>query len=413
MNKKNILALILSACLITLVLIFSVNIMIDLGTRADANQNQSFTTEEISYNKDGNDTNLNNSASNNKDLSGPLIDITETEPWLLTNPDDMGFDNQAYANVIDEDTATKNTLGGALLPAPDLSLILDSDEVDYMAYIPIMQYDSQIEAALDIENPDISINAKSAILIDVNSKQVLYHKKAVEPTFPASTAKLLSALVTLDWCELDEEITVGDEIKMIPSDSSIAHLKIGQILTTEILLNAMLLPSGNDASYVAAVYVGRKSLDNQSADKLDAVLEFTRLMNEKAKVLGVKNSCFKTPDGYDALGQYTTAYDMALIGVAAVENEIIKEICSQGKARSILPSGQDITWYNTNSLIKNSSGNYYPYATGLKTGTSTMAGKCLIASGEKDGKEVLCVILYSTTHGRWQDARKLLDYGLQ
>ena len=91
----------------------------------------------------------------------------------------------------------------------------------------------------------------------------------------------------------------------------------------------MLVPSGNDAAYVLAAYVGRKSLQNSDASLKEAIPEFIRLMNEKAKSLGALNSVFKTPDGYDAIGQYTTAYDMGLIGMAAANNETIVEICSK------------------------------------------------------------------------------------
>ena len=89
-------------------------------------------------------------------------------------------------------------------------------------------------------------------------------------------------------------------------------------------------------------------------------------MNDKAKSLGTINSCFKTPDGYDAIGQYTTAYDMGKIGMAA-DNETILEVCGKSKARNVFADGSDVTWSNTNSLIVKESGRYYPYCLGLKT----------------------------------------------
>ena len=200
---------------------------------------------------------------------------------------------------------------------------------------------------------------------------------------------------------------------MIASDSSTAYLSKGQMLTVSNLLEGMLLPSGNDAAYAMAVYVGRKSLENKKASKEEAVVEFTRLMNEKAKELGAKNSCFKTPDGYDAIGQYTTAYDMGLIGIAAAENSLIVEVSQKSRSRNIFASGDDVTWGNTNKLVTKNSGQYYSYAIGLKTGTSTMAGRCLVAAAIKDGRKVVCVILDSSSSGRWNDAIKLLKYGLE
>jgi D-alanyl-D-alanine carboxypeptidase (penicillin-binding protein 5/6) len=214
-------------------------------------------------------------------------------------------------------------------------------------------------------------------------------------------------------CKEDEEVTIGDEITMITSDSTRAYLKEGQILTIRNLLEGMLLPSGNDAAYAIAAYVGRKSLQSPDATKEEAVIEFVRLMNAKAKKLGVKNSCFKTPDGYDAIGQYTTAYDMGLIGVEAAKNETIIDVSGQSSSRNIFVSGEDVTWNNTNKLISRYSGQYYSNAIGLKTGTSTMAGRCLIAAAESDGKEVVCAIMDSSSAGRWEDAIALLKYGLE
>ncbi|HHV12729.1 MAG TPA: D-alanyl-D-alanine carboxypeptidase [Clostridiales bacterium] len=301
----------------------------------------------------------------------------------------------------------------AMDPAKAPELIYDSTTVDYLSHIPEMNFDSALEAALDIENPDISIDAKAAILMDADTLEVLYYKNAVKAMFPASTAKLLTSLVALSWCELDEQVTVGDEITMMASDSTRAYLEEGEVLTVHNLLEGMLLPSGNDAAYAIAAYVGRKSLDKPEATKEEAVVEFVRLMNEEAARIGVKNSCFQTPDGYDAIGQYTTAYDMCLIGAEAAKNSTITEITKKSKGRNQFISGEDITWKSTNKLITKYSGQYYAKATGLKTGTSTLAGRCIVAAAEEGGRRVVCAILDSTSAGRWEDAINLLEYGLQ
>ena len=98
------------------------------------------------------------------------------------------------------------------------------------------------KTALEISNPDISVSAKAAILIDANTKEVLFHKNACEPVFPASTSKVLSSLVVLDWCKVDEEVHVGEEVTYIAPDSSVANIKKGQVLTIGNLLEGMLLP---------------------------------------------------------------------------------------------------------------------------------------------------------------------------
>jgi len=348
----------------------------------------------------------------NNGISNPekTGDITQPTTSIKTNT--TLADNSVTSSNI-KGPGTEDTLGTSVLAAPDLELIYDCNTVNYEAYIPKTVFDSKIETMLDIDNPEISIKAEAAILFDAKTKEVLYYKNPIEAVFPASTAKLLTCLVTLEWCNETEEVTIGDEINMIASDSSQARIKAGQVMTIRNILEGMLLPSGNDAAYAAAAYVGRKALQDINAPKEAAILEFTRLMNLKAKSFGVKNSVFKTPDGYDALGQYTTAYDMGLIGLAAMDNKLILEISQKSRSRNVFPSGEDVTWENTNSLINRNRGQYYSKATGLKTGTSTMAGRCLVASATDNNREVLCVILNSSSSGRYEDATALLKYGLR
>ena len=168
-----------------------------------------------------------------------------------------------------------DTIGDDILELPDMELICDSSQVDYMNYIPDMVYDSKIESDLDIINPILDIKAKSAILIDAKTGKVLYYKEPIVPVFPASTSKLLTALVTLDWCMEEEEVVVGDEIKLVASDSTLARLKKGQVLTIRNALEGMLVPSGNDAAYVLAAYVGRKSLRNDDANLKEVILSLS------------------------------------------------------------------------------------------------------------------------------------------
>ena len=320
---------------------------------------------------------------------------------------EISFVNETYHNNAIIINSAKSS------PVKKLPLIIDSSTVDYMSYVPKMKYSSDIKSALDIKNPSINLAASSAILFNANTGEVLFFKKPVIAVFPASTAKILSSLVALDWCKKDDKITVGNEIKMIASDSSKANLKQGQILTTSTVLRGMLLPSGNDAAYVMAVYVGRKSLKNTKATNIDAITEFVRLMNLKARDLGAVNSCFITPDGYDARGQYTTAYDMGMIGLAAIKNKTILSITNKSSTKDTLISGEKVSWNSTNSLIKKDSKWYYSNAIGLKTGTTVMAGRCLISAARKGDDLVVCVVMNSTSEGRWNDSLKLLKYGLK
>lgn len=390
----------------------------------------------------------NSSDSSNNGTSIEIVDnssislVTE-EPWLSSNPSDAGFiaeepvqiqgdtssiqeqststDDVLSANIKSEgDEANAGTEPKAPLETAETSvgtlagpqLIYDSRTVDYYSYIPETQYDKDLAVALDIKNPKISVDAEAAILFDAKTKKPLFHKNPVMAEFPASTSKLLTAIVALENCSLEDVVTIGDEITMIASDSTTAGIRQGQQLTIRNLLEGMLLPSGNDAAYSIAVHIGRKALGNSSACKEEAVDKFISIMNEHAKKLGVKNSSFKTPDGYDAIGQYTTAYDMGLIGIAAIGYDTITEICQKSRSRNIFVSGEDVTWESTNKLITRYSGQYFSSAIGLKTGTSTMAGRCLVAAARRDGKEVVCVIMDSSASGRWEDAIALLEYGL-
>lgn len=416
MNKKSLFGLILFASLFLACMFFTTNLLLQQSSKADTGVGQTELTEKDNTKDNTDDKGIASSVTTGAEPTGAAdstnvieeatagfatnttTDIVNEEPWLFTNPSDTGTTDDSL------------TASAVAVEAPQL--IYDSTKVNYESYIPEMLYDSELEVALDITNPDLEIDAEAAILFDADTKQVLFYKNPVQAMFPASTLKLLTSIVALNWCSTEEEVTIGDEVTMIASDSTRAYLKEGQVLTIRNLLEAMLLPSGNDAAYAVAAFVGRKSLDNSEATKEEAVAEFVRLMNLEAKSMGVKNSCFKTPDGYDAIGQFTTAYDMGLIGMVAARNVTITEIAGKCSSRNIFVSGEDVTWYNTNKLINQDKGKYYSPAIGLKTGTSTMAGRCIISAAKQDGKEVICVIMDSTSAGRWDDAITLMEYGL-
>ena len=409
MKKKSVLGLLLLSCVITSGMFYGT--MFLMRQQAYLNSEQAHLKED---NKKDSDKSIDAIIEDEKAYADARNDnknkTEEVDSSNKDEPEDKEDPKNSEENDEDDKTDSEETLGDNVAELPDL--IGDSSQVDYMKYIPEMVIDSNIKKALDIKNPSLDINAKSAILIDVNTKRVLYYKDPVVPVFPASTAKLLTALVSLELCTQDEKVTVGDELDLVASDSTVANLRKGQVLTIRNLIEGMLLPSGNDAAYVLAAYVGKKSLGNKKAGIDESVPEFIRLMNKKAKGLGAVNSCFKTPDGYDAFGQYTTAYDMGMIGIAAARNKTIVEVCKQSSSTNKFLDGTEVTWRNTNALIRKDSGLYYSYCIGLKTGTTTMAGKCLISLAKKDDKQVLSVVMKSDSSGRWNDSIKLLDYGL-
>lgn len=249
------------------------------------------------------------------------------------------------------------------------------------------------------------------VLYDLNADRTLYGKQADERCYPASMTKLLTAIVTIENAPADTVFTVGDEIRLIDPDSSVAYLRIGQRLDLQTLLEAMLLPSGNDASYVAAVNVGRILAGNSGLSAREAVTVFCNKMNEKAKALGADHSHFANPDGIHSDNHYTTAADMLLIAKSAYQQPLIAAAAKQESVTRTFLSGETgATWYNTNYLLRTDNRHHYDYATGLKTGHTDKAGYCLTATAEKGGVRLMAVLLGSgTSDGRFDDAIGLFD----
>jgi D-alanyl-D-alanine carboxypeptidase (penicillin-binding protein 5/6) len=253
MNKKSLLGLILFACLITAALFAATTFLIGKDIRSDIKSGQISVTEEKTASPQEGKQDIKALPSSVEDAE--TADASENEERQ----------SPAKDTEAQEEETTETYSTSIEVSAPEL--ICDSKSVDYLSFIPEMVIDSQLEANLDISNPDIEVDATAAILFDADTGEVIYYKNAVQAMFPASTAKLLTALVALEWCDEEEEVTVGDEIKMIASDSTRAYLKEGEILTIRNLLAGMLLPSGNDAAYAMAAYVGRKSLRDPEASR--------------------------------------------------------------------------------------------------------------------------------------------------
>ncbi|MDP4109401.1 MAG: VanZ family protein [Bacillota bacterium] len=252
----------------------------------------------------------------------------------------------------------------------------------------------------------VQISAKAAYLWDVGSDTALYEKDSRLRIAPASTAKMLTALTALKYCGVDEKVTVGEEVNMIAENASRAWLRPGNELTVRQLLDALLLPSGNDAAYALAVYGGRKIRgDGISASK--AIAAFVKAMNEKAVDIGAEDSNFVSTDGYDADGQYTTARDLALIAGEFLKSDVLRDIAGKYKISDVWPGGHEVTYYNTNELINPDSPFYYKAASGLKTGSSKAAGSCLVSCAYIDKELYICVVMGSTDDGRWSDSLAL------
>ena len=258
---------------------------------------------------------------------------------------------------------------------------------------------------------DNNTSAEYIVLYDATNNKTLYSKNADKQCFPASTTKLMTALVTLQYADANTVFTVGNEVLLIDPESSRAWLRMGNRLDLQTLLEALMLPSGNDAAYTAAANVGRIIAGDQNLSAQAAISKFCEKMNETAKTLGAKNTHFINPDGIHNANHYTTAADMLLICKAALENPTLAAVVSEEKVTRTFLSGETgATWYNTNYLLRTDTRYLFDGAIGLKTGHTNEAGYCLTAAAERDGVKLIAVLMNAdSTNGRFDDATGLFD----
>lgn len=262
---------------------------------------------------------------------------------------------------------------------------------------------------------NVTVTAPYAILIDANTKEILYiNCEPEEKIYPASTTKLLTAIVALRYCTPDVVFKPGDELSLVAGDSSVAYIKSNHELTLEMLIEGMMLPSGGDAAYTVAAGVGRIIAGDDTLSGADAVKVFVDEMNRYgAEVLGLKNTHFTCPDGYHDDDHYTTIIDIMTVAYAALSEPIIMRYAGLVHDDVRYASGHKNSWDNTNKLIDPESIYYYENADGMKTGTTEEAGCCLISSASKNGKQVIAGVFGARdTAERFSDSRSLLVIGL-
>lgn len=255
--------------------------------------------------------------------------------------------------------------------------------------------------------------SSACLLMEESTGKILYSKNANSIMYPASTTKIMTAILTLENCKLSDTAVVShNAVFSIPSGYSTASLVEGEILTIEQLLNVLLIPSANDAAVVLAEHIA------------GSVEAFSDMMNSKAVELGCLNTHFVNPNGIHNENHYSTAYDLALIGKYAMQFPTFKEISS--KTRYTLPitnaySKEDRIFNTTNDLIKpnyssSPTNYYYKYATGGKTGYTDPAGQCIVATATKDNISLIAVTLHGdftedNLSQRALDCKALFEYG--
>jgi len=235
--------------------------------------------------------------------------------------------------------------------------------------------------------------AASVIVVDANNGRILYEKNADQVRVPASTQKLLTALIVAETGFLDRPVTVQSVDTMCEPVK--LGIKPGEIYQRMDLLRALLVKSPNDVA---------RCLARDNAGSIEA---FAEVMNRRAQQLGAVHSHFVNPNGLPVPGQYSSARDLALIARAAYANPTIRSIVCLPQLVFRYASGRTRELENTNKLLKR-----LPYCNGMKTGYTDAAGKCLIASGARPGRDVIVVVLGDNSSHVWRDASALLSWGL-
>ena len=235
--------------------------------------------------------------------------------------------------------------------------------------------------------------AKSVIVVDARTGDVLFEKNADEPRAAASTQKLLTALIVAERGYLDKPVTV------MPTDTYTEPTKLGfkagETYARIDLLRAMLVKSCNDV----ARCLGR--------DAGGSIEGFAEMMNAKARSLGATHSNFVNPNGLPMPGQYSTARDLSLIARAAYANPTIRSIVCLPNTVFRFADGHTRELENTNKVLKR-----LPYCNGMKTGYTDAAGHCLISSGTRPGRDVIAVVLGDPKPNVWTDSAALLSWAL-
>ena len=235
----------------------------------------------------------------------------------------------------------------------------------------------------------IDVSAHAATLYEPTTQQFLFTKNADVRLPMASTTKIMTAIVALENADLDDLVTIDE--RAVGIEGSSAYLKIGDTLSIEELVYALMLQSANDAAEAIAYHI---------SGSVDA---FAELMNEKALSLGLENTNFENPHGLDSENHYTTAHDLSIIAACALENSLLRTVSSTYK-KTFKTESRQRTYVNHNKLLLRTDG-----AIGLKTGFTKKSGRCLVGAAQRDGLTLISVTLDAPND--WNDHAVMLDYG--
>lgn len=230
-------------------------------------------------------------------------------------------------------------------------------------------------------------SASSAVVIDADTKTILYEKNAYECRSMASTTKIMTALLAIESNMLDNPVVITAE--MLDTEGSSLGLNVDDKITLNDLVVGMMMTSGNDSANAVAYFLGKD------------LKGFAQMMNSKAKEIGMKSTVFVTPSGLDEGEHHSTAYDMALLGAYAVKNETFAKVSAM-KSADITISNKKVTVYNHNKLLAMDE-NFF----GIKTGYTSKAGRCLVSAKKCNGNSLICVTLNAPDD--WNDHIRLMN----
>jgi len=240
------------------------------------------------------------------------------------------------------------------------------------------------------EQPPPVISAQTAIMVEANSGEVLYEKNPEQKAYPASITKIMTALLAIEKGDLDKKVKISENAAGVEGSS--IYLEAGEKITLRDLVYGLMLRSGNDAAIAIAEEIG------------GSTERFVIMMNKRARELGAYRTLFVNPNGLHSSGHYTTAKDMALIAMAAMKNPEFKKVAAAKSWVADRGEGKYNYFFNKNKVVYQYTG-----GTGIKIGFTKAAGRTLVASSERDGMELICVVMNAP--GWFQDTYKLMDYG--
>ena len=280
--------------------------------------------------------------------------------------------------------------------SPELVEILQSDLSVYGFHCPLYYDESHPEALAEDD-----LYAPSVILIDGPSGEVLFEKNAHTRMYPASTTKVMTLLLAVEGGDLDRLVTVPDSAGDVPSDSSLVPVYPGEEMTLRDLLYGLMIRSGNDAANAVAELCG------------GSVEEFVAQMNQRAQELGLEDTHFTNPHGYQDEDHYTTASDLAVITrLGLTDPDFCQIVTCLQYTLPATSKRKELTIRSTHEIFDPESEYYIPYAAGVKSGTTKAAGFCYIGAWQKGEQTLIAVIMGSSgkTYA-WKDLKKLFAYG--